>query len=336
MYDFNKIKPAVNVSKEWLLSKVNDVEIFTYYHGAFKIGKVYSSVFRRDKNPSAGFFVNKVGRVIYKDFGGDSYSCFAFVQKMFNCSFKDALYKIAEDFGLIDKSTNKVSKQVFIDAASVDTEAKKETIIQFIPDKWTKRHLDYWRLYEVTQEELERENVYPVKQLFINKTEIHNKENELRFAYVVQWEDKTGVKVYSPYSKTLKWLSSIPLNVPFGLHTFDWNANTDTVIVTKSLKDMICLRSIFPAVIGLQNESEGAFPEDLQEKLKERFKNRIVWFDSDEPGVTACKKFNDKGFGYFNIPNHYLQQYGIKDASDYIKFYGRESLIELLKEKKLL
>lgn len=52
--------------------------------------------------------------------------------------------------------------------------------------------------------------------------------------------------------------------------------------------------------------------------------------------VESCKKFNDRGFGYFNIPKEYHNKYGIKDASDYIAYFGVDALKELFIEKQIL
>src|SRR5690606_27079001 len=119
------------------------------------------------------------------------------------------------DFGLIGKTKATVSPVVFEDVKEIDLEVKSKKLIQFIPDEWSKRHLHYWRTYEIGLDELlEEKDIYPVKELYIDKKHYKNYNNELRFAYV----EEGGVKIYSPFSKKMKWLSSLPLTHIFGLN----------------------------------------------------------------------------------------------------------------------
>jgi hypothetical protein len=98
---------------------------------------------------------------------------------------------------------------------------------------------------------------------------------------------------------------------------------------------MEVLKLLHPSVIGTQNESESALPDDIVKHLCFNFPRRTIIWDADETGVEACKKFNAKGFGYFNTPKHLLEK-GIKDVSDYAKAFGIEALRELLQQKGIL
>jgi len=164
MIDFSKINPYISITPQWILSKVDQASIFLYYFGRFKIGNVYSSPFRKDKNPSCGFYISKTGNIMFHDFStGEKYNCFAFVKAKMQCNFDVALRIIANDFGLIKFTTRKVTESFIKEASEIDLECKKNTIIQFVPDKWQEKHLKYWKSYEITKEELIREDVHPVK-----------------------------------------------------------------------------------------------------------------------------------------------------------------------------
>lgn len=335
MYDFTHIPPAVKVSKDWILSKISDSQIFFYYFGRFEIGKSYSSKFSKDNNPSTTFYIGKRGEVLFYDFrSGESIDCFSFIQKAYNCSFAKALETISADFGLIDKKTAKITPKLLEEAANVDKSTKEHSLIQFEPDKWTDAHLAYWRLFEITKRELEKEEVYPVKRLFLNKVEITNFNNHLRFAYKEQYEGGEGVKIYSPMDTKMKWLSSIPLDVPFGLNSLPYSSNI--IFVTKSKKDLLILKKIYTDVIASQNESESSLNEDTISLLSRRYDKKVIVWDNDETGVANCKKFNDKGFDYFNIPKEEYNNYHIKDPADYVRAYGLDYLVQLLKNKNLL
>jgi hypothetical protein len=335
MFDFSKIHSGP-VDRDFVLKKVDDATIFCHYFGSFKIKEAYKSKFRKDKIASTGFYINRVGKVIYNDFRtGEKLDCFAYVAKLYNISYGEAIKRVARDFGLIDNTTCVVSNDTIRLGANLDKECKKETVIQFIPDKWTDAHLSFWREFEITKDELIRENVYPVKTLFINKNKIYNPKKYLRFAYIVENGDKSYVKIYSPSDPRMKWVSSIPLSIPFGMNSLP--EKSDKLIITKSQKDRILLMKIFDAVIATQNESESALPSEILDNINLRdFKEKIIFWDNDETGVENCKKFNAKGFGYFNIPKEYYNKFRIKDASDFVAYYGLDALIELFKNKNIL
>lgn len=335
MIDFSKIKnPKLN--EEWLLSKISASSIFRLYHGDFKIGKVYPSVFRKDNDPSCGFFIHKgTGALLYNDLAkGEKCNCIQFVMKLFALSYYDAIYKIASDFGLIQNTTSIITEEWLKESEDFENEVKKEVLLQFSTKPFTKEDIAYWNQYEITTEDLERENIFSVDQLFLNKKEIFNFENELRFAYPITMEGETKVKIYSPHSKKIKWLSSIPNNWCFGLNGLKFKS--DTIFITKSRKDELVLKKIFTDVISVQNESEQSLPEHVIEFLNQNYKHKIIVFDADPPGVNACKKFNNKGFGYFNTPRIDYEKYSITDPSDYVKTFSLDLLKEEFKKKNLL
>jgi hypothetical protein len=340
MIDFNQVDAPVNVTREFILSRVSEEQIFFYYFGRFELGKVYPSKLRRDKNPSTGFYINKTGNIIYNDIAtGEKNNCFTFVAKLFQITHRDALNKIAVDFGLVSSKTITPIAQTILDQGiEFDREMKKDTLIQFSPYKhFTSLQTDYWADYGLSIDDLKKERVFPVKQLFLNKKEIRNLD-ELCFAYVEEEivkgkVIKTMVKIYCPYSKTMKWLSNIPLTTPFGLN--DLKYGTEQVSIAKAKKDMMVLKKLMESVIGSQNESEAAIPDWLVKHLCFNFPRRTIFWDADETGVTNCKKFNSKGFGYFNTPKSLLDR-DIKDVSDYVKAFGLKALEQLLKQKGII
>lgn len=339
VFDFKKVKVAPHLTKDWILSRVTDVQIAFHYVGRFSIGKAIRSPFRQDKTPSATFFIGESGDLVFWDFTeGRGLNVFELVKRIYNINFDRALQQIAADFGLIDATTSKCSPKLMEIAAEIDKDVKRETLIQFTVKPWGKgigKPLSFWNLYEISKNELERDNVYNVDRLFLNKVEIKNPQNYPRFAKCESWGDgKQGVKIYSPTDPAMKWLSSIPLDVPFGLNNLSTTSNV--VIVTKSFKDRLVLLKLFDSVIATQNESFSALPDDVIAKLDVMFDKKIIIFDNDEVGVTNSKKFNEKGFGYFNIPNKERERHGVKDPADYVKLFGIEALSDLFVYKNLL
>lgn len=52
LYDTTNIKDEVNITLDYILSKVTEYDIYAAYIGNFKVGMIYNSPFRKDKNPS--------------------------------------------------------------------------------------------------------------------------------------------------------------------------------------------------------------------------------------------------------------------------------------------
>lgn len=335
MFDFSKVYTQP-INRDFILSKVSDSQIFWEYFGSFELGKVYPSKFRKDRSPSTGFYVGKTGKLIYNDIAtGEKLDCFAFVAKLLNITYAEAIRTVGVDFGIISgTSSRNLSREHLNRAELVDKEIKKNTLIQIVPDRWKDEYLGYWREYEITKEELIGERVYPVKELYINKKKIYNPHNLQRYAYLQHFEGKDYMKIYSPKDKSMKWVSNIPLSVPFGIDNL--KPQTDTLLITKSKKDMMVLKKIHPDVIATQNESSAALPEDIQALAWSLWKIGCIIWDNDEVGVSNCTEFNELGFTYFNIPREYYKKFKIKDPSDFVAYYGIDALQDLMKQKGII
>ena len=59
MYDSNRIKNKKPITLDYILSKVNEYDIYSHYIGEFKVVMIYNSPFRKDKNPSFGVFYSR-------------------------------------------------------------------------------------------------------------------------------------------------------------------------------------------------------------------------------------------------------------------------------------
>jgi hypothetical protein len=101
---------TINLTKEFILSKVSEEEIFEHY--GIKVQKgLFCSKLRSDKRPTVSFYRNKSGRLIMHDFGDSSFiDCFAYVQILFNVSYYMSLQIIANDFKLISRSDIPINK----------------------------------------------------------------------------------------------------------------------------------------------------------------------------------------------------------------------------------
>lgn len=58
MYSREQTKQP-DITLDWILSKVTEYDIYAKYIGEFKVGMIYNSPFRKDKNPSLESFIVK-------------------------------------------------------------------------------------------------------------------------------------------------------------------------------------------------------------------------------------------------------------------------------------
>lgn len=334
MYDFSNVEVSNNLTKEFVISNVPVRNIFKYYFGEFRIGGIYSSPFRKDKNPSFGFVISKEGEIFARDFGSkETWDCIRFVSCLFNVSYKDALNKICIDFnidGAKNIFVNDFLKKEIISAPII----KKRKIIQIEPRDFTKEDLKYFKQFYITKQELIDNNVYSWENAWVDKKILYNSE-PLRFAFKEENKElnETYFKLYQPYSEKTKWVSNIDIDRPFGIN--DLPHKSDTLIIGKAAKDRILLKQFFTDVIATQNESDNAVQQCIP--ISKEYKYTILLWDADPPGVTACKSVTNKyGWQYFNTPKHVYIEHGIKDICDYAKAFGLKALEKRFKENKLI
>lgn len=321
-FNLEDFDPPSDITSEFVLDQVDDLLIYRYYLGPFKLGTSIKSPFRRDSNPSFSITLNSTWlKLMWKDFGtGDFGDCFKLVSKLYNISYRDAIEKIANDFGLV-KGNSIVSKKDILEARQFKEEfQKKEYLIQVERRKMNQEELDYWKSYNISKEELLENYIYSINKLWINKKSMNLDVSHLHFAYYFPKEDKW--KIYSPTDKEHKWFGNIPISTMEGIP--DLIPNSKAVIITKSRKDRIILKKLYTHVYSCQNESEQAISRDMDVLLDSNFDNKYCWFDSDEPGKTANRKLNHRGYKWINVPNSLYDKFKVKDPSDVIKQFGWE------------
>ena len=327
-------KKKIELIAETILERISEYDIFRFYYpGKWKLNVATHSPFRKDDNPS--FIIGtKHGNVSYIDFAETSKrgNWFNFVQTLYNLSYFNALKLIDKDFGL-GISSGVIGDYKVITSAYEQPEelTKKYAVIQAVTRKFTKEELSYWAQYHLDIQDLKENNVYSLSKVYLNKQLFSLKESDLRFGY---FYDGTW-KIYRPYiDPKFKW---VPNNVPIStLEGKDNIVNCDVALVTKSKKDLMVIRKIFPCVAAVQNEGLACFSQENVDFLKANSKKQILSFDSDPTGVKNSKQITELfGFEYLNVPRSYLSD-GIKDFADLAKDYGMNALEKILKKKKLL
>lgn len=308
MYDSNRIKNKKPVTLDYILSKVSEHDIYSHYIGEFKVGMIYNSPFRKDKNPSFGiFYSRKTNKLLFKDHGtGECGDVIKFVSLYTGIVKYD---EILNDIVSNLKITNKTKLQTL-----TVNEKPEETVIGVVRQPFTKIDLDYWKQFGISKQTLNKYDVYSIKYYLCNGyvKGIYKDENPM-FAYKVY----DHFKIYRPKGdKFTKWRNNL---TEFDIQGYAQLPDTgDTLIITKSLKDVMCLHEMGYNAISPSSEST-FIPNIVIEALKKRFKRIIILFDRDGPGVRNSRKYSLKTGLEALFVN---KKYASKDISDAIEKHG--------------
>ena len=316
MYDSNRVTKTKSVTLDFILAKVSEYDIYANYIGAFKIGMIYNSPFRKDKNPSFGVFYSKRhNKLLFKDHGsGECGDIIKFVSLYTGLSnYNDILNNIVEQLKITNKT--KLTSTAFIPPA--------ETVIGVVRQPFTKEDLSFWSKFSISEKTLKKYNVNSIKYYLCNGyvKGIYKTDNPM-FAYKVY----NAFKIYRPYGdKFTKWRSNL---TPYDIQGYaELPSKGNILIITKSLKDVMCLHEMGFTAISPASEST-FIPDDVIEALKKRFKRLIILFDRDVAGVKYSWKLSRKT-GLDAIFIH--KKYGCKDTSDAVEKYGLEEIKNFLK-----
>ena len=295
--------------------------------------KTYSP-FREER--TASFIISQGHHgVNFYDFGDTSKKgdCFAFVKMLYNCSnYDEVLKKIDYDFGL-GISTNKVKdyKRIVAQYKQPEKTVKSYSFIQVKTKPFTHEELQYWNQYYQDEEDLRANNIYSIQELFLNKKRWVTDPTVLTFGYLYNghW------KIYKPFAdKKYKWVpNNVPITAMDGLEDIK---DCHTAFITKSKKDYMVMKKVFPTCCAVQNEGIGCFDEENVQYIMDNSERVILSFDSDTTGVENSKAITEKfGFDYCNVPKKYLAE-GINDWADLAKHYGLKVIEEYLINKNII
>ena len=135
-------------------------------------------------------------------------------------------------------------------------------------------------------------------------------------------------KIYRPLGdKYTKWRNNLTQDDIQGYQQLPKKG--DILIITKSLKDVMCLYEMGIPAISPSSESTWISDTTL-EALKKRFKRILVCFDRDNAGVKNLRKISLKT-GLEPILVH--KKFKAKDISDAIKLNGFETIKQWLENE---
>lgn len=324
MYNLENIQEPSPITKDNVLRLISEEDIMRYYVGFdYVVGKAYVSPLREDSNPSFALYYTKSGSIRFKDFNGDQGNCFDFIILKTGLDFMDTLKLVIQDFNLpLGNNTPTVFPKEVTSVFKPKIVAK-DRLIQFKPQEWTKRDKMYWSRYGINREILDNYNVFSAKYVYLDKQLIHV-HSDYNPVYCYKFNGKR-VKVYRPLAPAAgKWLSNVDANDLQGFEQVE--LRTSTLIITKSLKDVMCLNSLGFESVAPQSENTRTQYE-MMKALAENYPKVFILFDNDEAGERGANSLAE----YLGDTSKciYIPE-GTKDISDYIIKYGTKKALELI------
>ena len=328
MFNFT-IDPKI--TKEFLLSKNSEETYMSYYLGIPVQKGLFRSPLRDDKHSTCSFFRGQSGNLYFKDFAtGQCLTFEGVVMEKYGCTYHSALKIIAKDFGYIQNtSIQKGSVQKPVIKIQPKFEGEKETFIQVEIKNFSESELKWWNSFGITEQTLNKYKVYSVKTVFLNGS-IYAQSTQHSPIYGYYFGKKGNVeqwRIYMPKRKEFRFIGNVSTKTIQGYKQLPETGKL--LVITKSMKDVCLLSTLgIPAVAP---NSETQFVSDkLLGELRDRFKNVILLYDNDLPGVKAMNRIKKQhpDLNICMIP----RKYEAKDISDFYRKYGKSKTIAFIKE----
>lgn len=323
------------LTKEFILSYLSEKDIFELVFENVSDSFVISP-FRIDNNPGCFFSQNSKGELKFIDFGNSSekdgikmksISCFDAVRLYYNLSsYYETLEFIYQNY---IKNKNIVKRERNENFFNVPK--KRETEIYVKTRNFTYLDKNYWNRFFISRKNLEEDLVFPVEKVFI----LNSRKGDVVFepstiTYVYTEFNNNKKKVYSPYGKI--FYTTCRKNDIGGVKHI--NYERESLIITKSYKDYRVLRNLDRNCIWFQSETSIPDKEHLLNILL-KFKDNIILFDNDPPGIEASSTFLNIFYNLCNIREISLPiEKQVKDSAETVEKLGQLFLDNFLKQNK--
>lgn len=302
-------RTAITMSLKDLLDKLTDYDIYSYYVGQFKIGKLFNSPLRSDdKNPSFAIFKGMNGGLFFKDHGsGEGGNAIKFVKLYKNINTKDELER--ELLRIVRKMNPNSGTAIRTYSYSVDS---GPTDIGIVRQPFTDVDKRYWKQFHISIDTLRKFQVFSIKYFLCNRV-VRGTYKETSPMYAYKVDDK--FKIYRPLaSKYTKWRTNLTNRNVQGLSELPVEGG-NLLIITKSLKDVMCLYEMGFNAIAASSETT-FIPDDILDSLRHKWKHVIMLYDRDKTGMLESRKYS-RQYKLDAIFVH--KRFKAKDISDAVK-----------------
>lgn len=317
-------------TKDFILSKVSQEQIMAYYLGIdIDLGVRFRSPLRSDKNPSCAFYYSTGGTLYLKDFSnGYRGDCFDIAMEIKNCGFGEVIKHISSDLSLIK---TKVIPEELMERSG----PRSRAILGFRKRSfWTDIDKDYWLSYGIHSRTLNRFHVFPMYMGFVNDEIVYRfKDTDPGYVYWVRKDEDLvhRMKFYFPLrdKDRTRFMGNCSVDDLFGYDNLPESG--DTLVITKSLKDVMVFHELGIPAVGVQSET-ALISDDLMSKLRSRFRRIITLFDFDAAGIRLTNLFRKRfstEFRFLTNGKFRTINYFAKDIADYIRSFGKENTLAL-------
>lgn len=314
-------------SEEEILERVDEYTLYCSYLdyepliGAKYLSPVRSSMgsSKLDTDPSFGIYERKYGKGVHefmwKDQGlGKHGDIFDLVQNLCKlCTRRQAMQQVLVDAGIIPGEKSHVI---------LDPREKKFmgfANISIASQPFSSRDLAYWSRINVDEALLTRYNVKSIKAYWLYEEQAYPRYPKgLGFAYQI-WDK---YQLYFPWQKKrakfrTDWIESC---VP-GFLQLEYSS--PLLVITKSYKDVVCLRSFGYEAIAPRGENI-LLPEECIRYMKTRYERILILFDND-----GKHKGDEYEFRKVFVPKIMDTD---KDVTDFCTNHGAKATAEMLRQ----
>ena len=304
-----------------LLSMLDDESIYTYYLGSIKIGKLINSPLRNDdKNPSFAIFRGKQGGLFFKDHGtGDGGNALKFVKLIKGIETREEFERE------LLRIVRKMNPNMLIKSTSYTQKIGSVMDIGIVRQPFTDIDKKYWKQFHISLDTLKKYQVFSIKYFLCNRV-VRGTYKETNPMYAYKVYDR--FKIYRPLaSKYTKWRTNLTNEYVQGLAELSKDGG-DLLIITKSLKDVMCLYEMGYNAIAASSETT-FIPEDVIKSLRSKWKHILILYDRDKTGMSRARKYSKEyKFDAFFVHKKFKS----KDISDAVKANGFNTVKDWLSQ----
>lgn len=340
-FKYNKVMSLDELKNE-INKKYTEFDIYYHYYNKVKINSLIHSPFRDEQKPSFGLFIGNNNVLFFKDFAkGTSGDCYNFVATLFKIDYVSAIKKVHYDLILYPttkiKTSTLTNSKFNFDSIRIKVTSYFPIDIKCHGKVNRKLFIDYFLKYNINQSILSNFKVIQITEYSYvkngNLIKVFIPSNELAFAYIEIKDTLTYFKICRPNAAPMnKWFTNCNSSVHQGYQNLPEKA--DNFIITKSLKDVMSIYSVYQKVIpsiGMQAESNKINSKVLEE-YKSRFKNIYCLFDNDYDKVKNWGQINAEKFCLENnIKNLVIpSEYKSTDFSELVAKHGYKKSEQIL------
>lgn len=285
------------MTKEDILDRVSEEDLFRHFFGDFKLGKLYKSPLRNEQIPSFNIYKGVTG-LRYKDFGGEQGDIFQFIMEKESVNFTGSLALIVNEFNLDRETVVKRVKKYKSKATYVDIAIRKRFVWQ--AKEWPEfgEQIHFWEKYGITLELLKEYDTYNVEWC---KFRSNNDKLVTRTArpffpiYVYKYDDDPEVlRFYEP--KETK-----------GKMKFYGNTRSYDIFGLKQIKDKVPLAGLVAGqkdalsiyantgirCCALPSES-AKLTDDHYQQMLEKAERWFILYDNDKTGMRKAQGISEE------------------------------------------